>query len=198
MAKLLERRCSCCGHIYKHEDSPSYISFCPKCMKDGFYETYYIEDGIKPCRIFLGEETIGEMTSVTDTSYIITSDRFDIHERIDDSLNPYLEATDMLFYMLREPNKVVRLKEKQRLKRKLKKIESFRFVEGQKYGNLSGVFPEEYKRLKKERDETKSNFESNKYSISSQNAQEIKTLEKLSICKNYYQTDSKCKKGFKL
>ena len=54
----------------------------------------------------------GEMTSVTDTSYIITSDRFDIHERIDDSLNPYLEATNMLCYMLREPNKVVRLKEK--------------------------------------------------------------------------------------
>ena len=56
---------------------------------------------------------------------IITSDRFDIHERIDDSLNPYLEATDMLFYMLREPNKVVRLKEKQRLKRKLKKSKVF-------------------------------------------------------------------------
>ena len=112
MAKLLERRCNCCGHIYKHEDSPSYISFCHKCMKDGFYETYYIEDGIKPCRIFLGEETIGEMTSVTESSYIITSDIFDIHERIDDSLNPYLEATNMLCYMLREPNKVVRLKEK--------------------------------------------------------------------------------------
>ena len=58
MANLIERRCSCCGIIYKHEDYPSYISFCPNCMKDGFYEPYYTEDGIKPCRIFLGEDTM--------------------------------------------------------------------------------------------------------------------------------------------
>lgn len=248
MSKLVERRCSCCGHIYKHEDYPSYISFCPKCMKDGFYEPYYTEDSIKPCQIFLGEDTIGEMTSVSEKSYIVTSDRFDIHERIDDSLNPYLEATDMLFYMLREPNKVVRLKEKlkrqflrenpniidndylnlafeqaifevmkrvydkemlktqkslektffpgltdknkslsygsekEHWKRELKKIEKFRYIEGKKYENLNGVFPENYKGLKNERDETKSNFESNKYNISIQNEHEIRTMDKLKIC----------------
>lgn len=65
-----------------------------------------------PCRIFLGEETIGEMISVSETSYIITSDKFDIHERIDDSLNPYLEIIDILYCMIREPNKVTSLKEK--------------------------------------------------------------------------------------
>ena len=248
MAKLLERRCSCCGHIYKHEDYPSYISICPKCMKDGFYEPYYTKDGIITCRIFLGEDTIGEMTSVTETSYIITSDRFDIHERIDDSLDPYLEATDMLYYMLRESNKVVRLKEKLKRqflrenpniiendylnlafeqaifevmkrvydkameqtqksmektffpgltdknkssfyesekghwKRELKKIEKIRYVEGQKYDNLSGVFPDEFNGLKNERDDTKSNFESNKYNISIQNEHEIRTMDKLEIC----------------
>ena len=65
-----------------------------------------------PCRIFLGEETIGEMTSVSESSYIIISDKFDIHERIDDSFNPYLEAIDILCYMIIEPNKVTRLLEK--------------------------------------------------------------------------------------
>lgn len=112
MANLVERRCSCCGNVYKHEEYPSYISFCPKCKRDGFFEPYYTDDGIMPCRIFLGEETIGVMTSVTETSYIIISDKFDIHERIEASSNPYLEATDMLLYMIKEPNKVIRLKEK--------------------------------------------------------------------------------------
>lgn len=116
MANLIDRRCSCCGNIYKHEEYQSYISFCPNCLKDGFFEPYYTENGIMPCRIFLGEETIGELTSVSESSYIITSDRFDIHERIDDSDNPYLEAADMLLYVIKEPNKVMRLKE--RIKRK--------------------------------------------------------------------------------
>ena len=65
-----------------------------------------------PCRIYLGEDIIGEVTSVTETSYIIISDKFDIHERIEASSNPYLEAMDMLLYMIKEPNKVMRLKEK--------------------------------------------------------------------------------------
>ena len=249
MANLVERRCSYCGNVYKHEEYPSYISFCPKCKRDGFFEPYYTDDGIMPCRIFLGDETIGVMTSVTETSYIITSDRFDIHERIDDSLNPYLEATNMLCYMLREPNKVVRLKEKlkrqflwenpqymdndsmdlvfeqaifevikrvydkemgktertlektffgnvtdmnnnrtyesdkQKLKRDLKSIEKFRYAEGQKIEELSDVFPDELKCLKKETDELKSNFESNHYNISRQNSYEITIFDKLGICK---------------
>lgn len=116
MANLIDRRCSCCGNIYKHEEYQSYISFCPNCLKDGFFEPYYTENGIMPCRIFLGEETIGELTSVTESSYIITSDRFDIHEHIDDTVNPYPEAADMLLYVIKEPNKVMRLKE--RIKRK--------------------------------------------------------------------------------
>lgn len=248
MANLVERRCSYCGNVYKHEEYPSYISFCPKCKRDGFFEPYYTDDGIMPCRIFLGDETIGVMTSVTETSYIITSDRFDIHESIDDSLNPYLEATNMLCYMLREPNKVVRLKEKLKRqflrenpniiendylnlafeqaivevmkriydkameqtqksmektfflgltdknksafyesekghwKRALKKIEKFHYVEGQKYENLSSFFPDGFKGLKNERDDTKSNFESNHYNISIQNAHEIRTFDELNIC----------------
>lgn len=249
MANLVERRCSCCGNTYKHEEAPSYISFCPNCKKDGFFEPYYTDNGIMPCLIFLGEETIGEMTSVSESSYIIISDKFDIHERIDDSFNPYLEAIDILCYMIIDPNKVTRLlekikrrflrenpdindndcfnivtvqaivevmkriydkemrknertlektffgnlidrnndqtyeSEKQKLKRDLKNIEKFRYTEGQKLENLSGTFPEEFKSLKRESDKTKINFESNYYNISCQNAHEIKTLDKLAICK---------------
>ena len=249
MGIFIERRCSCCGNLYRYEEYPSYISFCPSCKRDGFFESCYTENGIMPCRIYLGEDIIGEVTSVTETSYIITSDRFDIHERIDDSLNPYLEATNMLCYMLREPNKVVRLKEKlkrqflwenpqymdndsmdlvfeqaifevikrvydkemgktertlektffgnvtdmnnnrtyesdkQKLKRDLKSIEKFRYAEGQKIEELSDVFPDELKCLKKETDELKSNFESNHYNISRQNSYEITIFDKLGICK---------------
>ena len=72
--------------------------------------------------------------------------------------------------------------EKEHWKRELKKIEKFRYIEGKKYENLNGVFPENYKGLKNERDETKSNFESNKYNISIQNEHEIRTIDKLKIC----------------
>lgn len=248
MGIFIERRCSCCGNLYRYEEYPSYISFCPSCKRDGFFESCYTENGIMPCRIYLGEDIIGEVTSVAETSYIIISDRFDIHERIDDSVNPYLEATDMLLYMIKEPNKVIRLKEKikrrflrenpeiryndylnlvfeqaiievmkrvydnemkkteksmekaffpdvtdknkhssydkekQHWKRELKRIKSFRYAEGQKLENLSGVFPDELKKLKNECDDTKSNFESNHYNISIQNAHEIRTFDELNIC----------------
>ena len=72
--------------------------------------------------------------------------------------------------------------EKEHWKRELKKFERFRYLEGQKYEKLSGVFPDEFKGLKKERDDTKSNFESNKYNISIQNEHEIRTMDKLGIC----------------
>ena len=38
---------------------------------------------------------------------------------------------------------------KRALERELKKIERFRYLEGQKYEKLSGVFPDEFKGLKK-------------------------------------------------
>ena len=72
--------------------------------------------------------------------------------------------------------------EKEHWKRELKIIERFRYLEGQKYEKLSGVFPDEFKGLKKERDDTKSNFESNKYNISIQNEHEIRTMDKFGIC----------------
>ncbi len=73
-------------------------------------------------------------------------------------------------------------KEKEKTKRVLKKIEQYRYSEGEKLETFSGVFPERFKSLKKEVDKTKSNFESNHYNISSQNVLEIKTFYKLEIC----------------
>ena len=40
--------------------------------------------------------------------------------------------------------------EKEHWKRELKKFERFRYLEGQKYEKLSGVFPDEFKGLKKD------------------------------------------------
>lgn len=71
---------------------------------------------------------------------------------------------------------------KEHYKRLLKKIEKHRYAEGQNLEELSGIFYDEYKSLKKECDNTKSNFESNKYNISNQNEHEISTIEKLKIC----------------
>ena len=72
--------------------------------------------------------------------------------------------------------------DKEKTKRVLKKIEQYRYSEGEKLETLSGDFPERFKSLKKEVDKTKSNFESNHYNISSQNVLEIKTFYKLEIC----------------
>ena len=52
-------------------------------------------------------------------------------------------------------------KEKEKTKRVLKKIEQYRYSEGEKLETISGDFPERFKSLKKEVDKTKSNFESN-------------------------------------
>lgn len=245
MSEIIEHRCSCCGHIYKHKNYHSYIALCPNCKMDGFYQPYYSEDGIMPCRIFLGEENIGKMISISTTSSKIVSDKFGINECIDNSPDPYVEAKDMICYMLREPNKVAHLKErlkrklirenpyisdnlnivvvqaivevmkrvydkementqkslektlfpiatdtsnvlryeseKEHYKRLLKKIEKHRYAEGKKLEELGGIFPDEYKSLKKECDNTKSNFESNNYNISIQNDHEIRTFDKLEI-----------------
>ncbi len=114
MSEIIEHRCKCCGHIYKHNNDLSYIALCPNCKNDGFYLPYNTEVGIMPCRIFLGEEKIGKMISISKTCNKIVSDKFDICEYINDSPNPYLEAIDLMCYKL-EPNKLMRLKE--RLKR---------------------------------------------------------------------------------
>jgi len=72
--------------------------------------------------------------------------------------------------------------EKGKIKRTLKKIEQYRYSEGDKIEKLSGEFPQKFISLKKEVDKTKSNFESNHYNISRQNVLEIRTLAKLEIC----------------
>ena len=247
MCEIIERRYKCCSHIYKHNNDLSYIALCPNCKNDGFYLQYNTEVGIMPCRIFLGEEKIGKMISISKTCNKIVSDKFDICEYINDSPNPYLEAIDLICYKL-EPNKVMRLKErlkrqyirentdisdndnlnivfvqaivevmkrvydkemeetqrslektlfpktankekatwydskKEHNKRLLKKMGKYRYAEGQKLKKLTGIFPDEYKSLKKESDNTKSNFESNHYNISIQNEHEIITFDKLRIC----------------
>lgn len=248
MSEIIEHRCSNCGHIYKHNNYLSYIALCPNCKMDASYQRLDTEEGIVPCRIFLGEEKIGKMISITRTCIKIESDKFGINEYFDFASDPYIEAKDMICFMLREPNKVVRLKErlkkqlirnypdikdndnlniifvqaiveamkriydkemektqkslekmlfpktadksnaleyeskKEHYKRLLKKIEKHRYAEGQNLEELSGIFYDEYKSLKKECDNTKSNFESNKYNISNQNEHEISTIEKLKIC----------------
>lgn len=248
MSEIIEHRCSNCGHIYRHNNYLSYIALCPNCKMDASYQRWDTEDGIMPCRIFLGEEKIGKMISITRTCIKIESDKFGINEYFDFASDPYIEAKDMICYMLREPNKVMRLKEKlkkqfichnpnindndilniifvqaivevmkrvydkdmektqkslekmlfpktadksnaleyestkEHYKRLLKKIEKHRYAEGQNLEELSGIFYDEYKSLKKECDNTKSNFESNKYNISNQNEHEISTIEKLKIC----------------
>lgn len=72
--------------------------------------------------------------------------------------------------------------DEQRVKRLLKKLEKYRYAEGQKIAEASGLFPDELKKLKKETDVSKSNFESNHYNISDQNVAEIETFYKLKIC----------------
>ena len=70
---------------------------------------------------------------------------------------------------------------KQKIKRDLKKIERYRQGEGDKYKILSGESIEAFMSLKKETDDSKSNFESNHYNISNQNTIEIMTFSKLAI-----------------
>ena len=63
MEDLVERKCCFCSYKYYHEKNISYISLCPRCHKDGYFESHYTKNGIKPCSIYLGAENIGKMTS---------------------------------------------------------------------------------------------------------------------------------------
>lgn len=96
MENNVERRCRNCGNKYKYENVQSYILFCSRCKKFDYYEPYYTDDGIRPCRIYLGDEIIGEMTSDNDTTYRLVCGKFDVNERFHDSENPYLKAADIL------------------------------------------------------------------------------------------------------
>lgn len=73
---------------------------------------------------------------------------------------------------------------KQKIKRDLKIIEYYRNAEGQKLEQLSGIFLEELKQIKKSPDETKSNFDrQNQFNISDQVVLEIRNFEQLKIYK---------------
>lgn len=96
MENNTERRCRNCGNKYKYEKVQSYILFCPKCNDFDYFEPYYTENGIKPCRIYLGEETIGEMTLENDTTYNVVCEKYGVNKRFNDSENPYLKAIDII------------------------------------------------------------------------------------------------------
>lgn len=97
---IVERRCHRCGNKYKYEKVPSYILFCPMCNEFDFFESYYTDNGIEPCRIYLGEEIIGEMTSEKDTTYQVVCEKYGVNERLYDLENPYMEAVDILRQMI--------------------------------------------------------------------------------------------------
>lgn len=96
MGDIVERRCYRCGNIYKYEKVPSYILFCPRCKRFDYFEPNYTDNGIIPCRIYLGDEIIGEMTSENDTTYKVVCGKFGVNECFHDSENPYLKAIDIM------------------------------------------------------------------------------------------------------
>lgn len=96
MRDIVERRCYRCGNIYKFEKVPSYILFCPRCKRFDYFEPYYTDNGIVPCRIYLGDEIIGEMTSENDNKYNVVCEVHGVNECIYGSTNPYLDVGDIL------------------------------------------------------------------------------------------------------
>lgn len=96
MGDIAERRCCHCGNEYKYEKVPSYILFCPRCKRFDCFEPNYTDNGIIPCRIYLGDEIIGEMTSENDNKYNVVCKEYGVNECIYGSTNPYLDAGDIL------------------------------------------------------------------------------------------------------
>ncbi len=96
MGDIVERRCCRCGNKYKYEKVPSYILFCPRCKRFDYFEPNYTDNGIIPCRIYLGDEIIGEMTSENDNKYNVVCKEYRVNECIYGSTNPYLDAGDIL------------------------------------------------------------------------------------------------------
>lgn len=96
MEDIVERRCCRCGNKYKYEKVTSYILFCPRCKRFDYYEPNYTDNGIIPCRIYLGDEIIGEMTSESDNKYNVVCKEYGVNECIYGSTNPYLDASDIL------------------------------------------------------------------------------------------------------
>ena len=135
----------------------------------------------------LKKQFLDENTKFADTNnldYAFDQAIVEVMKRIHDRYMKNTEKSMEKAFFSGEANKnYLYGSKKEHLKRLLKKLEEYRYAEGKKIAELSGEFPDELKRLKKETDTSKNNLESNHYSISDQNTIEIETFDTLEICK---------------
>ena len=100
MGKMLERKCRYCGKEYKYEGVANFIAFCPHCKRYDFSESEYGYGSITPCRIIIGEKTIGEVKGDSKSGYELLVPELEIYEKLNESIFPLTQAADIVDYKM--------------------------------------------------------------------------------------------------
>ncbi|WP_297957944.1 hypothetical protein [uncultured Ruminococcus sp.] len=102
MGKMLERKCRYCGKEYKYEGVANFIAFCPHCKRYDFSESEYGYGSITPCRIIIGEKTIGEVKGDSKSGYELLVPELEIYEKLNESIFPLTQAADIVDYKMNQ------------------------------------------------------------------------------------------------
>lgn len=77
----ITRKCRRCGAEYQYTNFANIITFCPECRKMDMLQCEYGYGPVVPCRICLGDKTIGVITyhDRRNSVFRIDADQYDIH-----------------------------------------------------------------------------------------------------------------------
>lgn len=96
MGKMLERKCRYCGNVYKYEGAVNFIAFCPYCKRYDFSEPKNGCGSNTPCRIYIGDKTIGEVKGDGKSGYDLLVPEFAIYEKLNKKVSPMTLAINIV------------------------------------------------------------------------------------------------------
>lgn len=96
MGDIVKRRCCHCGKIYEYEVTANFIAFCPRCKRFDCLDFCYTDNVVAPCRIYLGDEFIGEINADNDNNYALIVPSYSISEKLANYDNPLYEAAKIV------------------------------------------------------------------------------------------------------
>lgn len=94
MGNFVERKCAHCGNKYKYEAAANFMAFCPRCKKSDASECEYGYGPITPCKIYLGGETIGEVSGDSKIGYGLSVPMLEICQKL--GRDPLTEAANIV------------------------------------------------------------------------------------------------------
>jgi len=96
MGKMIERTCRFCGNVYRYEGAANFIAFCPHCKEHDITECEYGYGAVTPCRIYLGERTIGEVKGDSRSGFEVLMPEYDVCVKSDSGDDPLMQAANIV------------------------------------------------------------------------------------------------------